>query len=575
MRSIIAAALVGGVIVGGSASPGLGFDTFLGPVFEASPNSSSLTSSLEDSLSSALSAECRKDVNGSLMVSIRAASIFKDAPVFEYYHSTDRAQKTVNADTVFRIGSISKLFTTYTLLVSRGLAIFSRPIQDFVPELKTDSADLHPESRVNWSEVTVGALASHLAGISRDYNLGDLADLSLPQSQTGFPNLSRSDLPICINTNAGDSSTCDRSEFLAGLKKRNAVFETFQTPAYSNNAFRILGYVVEQVTQMKYATALQKVVLDPLGLKLTFASTPSSSLGAIPENSTETGWYEDLGDEVAAGGLFSSSSDLCSFGKAILTSKQIPRAVTRRWMKPSSHTSSLFLSIGMPWEIYRANIFGRIVDLYSKSGSVGAYNSWLVLVPDYGIVISVLVASAETAGALPGRLTDLVTFKVLREVAAREESQRFTGRYVSNSTTGQEPDSAVELQVNAEEPGLKIRSWISNGVDFLETADAYARSTDSGALQSVHLYPSICKTVDECLTYRAVFKTAREPASPLSIAEVGGVPQLFDQATGAWIAVDQLTYGKQPLDEFVFETDSEGRVIGVSNPGLRVKMARV
>lgn len=86
-------------------------------------------------------------------------------------------------------------------------------------------------------------------------------------------------------------------DFLAALQKRDAVFETFHTPAYSNNAFRLLGYVVEKITHKNYSASLRSLVLEPLGLNLTFASKPQDDLGAILTNATNSGWSDEIGDE--------------------------------------------------------------------------------------------------------------------------------------------------------------------------------------------------------------------------------------------------------------------------------------
>lgn len=88
------------------------------------------------------------------------------------------------------------------------------------------------------------------------------------------------------------------TDFITTLKQRDAIFETFHTPAYSNNAFRLLGYVVETITNTSYATAIQQLVLDPLGLKMTFVRQPPHDVhGAVPGDTTSSGWYQDLGDE--------------------------------------------------------------------------------------------------------------------------------------------------------------------------------------------------------------------------------------------------------------------------------------
>lgn len=69
-------------------------------------------------------------------------------------------------DTVYRIGSVSKLVTAYALLVKNGMLDFNEPVLKYLPELSYASGD--DVDTTPWHDVTVGALASHMAGIARD-----------------------------------------------------------------------------------------------------------------------------------------------------------------------------------------------------------------------------------------------------------------------------------------------------------------------------------------------------------------------------------------------------------------------
>jgi CubicO group peptidase (beta-lactamase class C family) len=69
--------------------------------------------------------------------------------------------------TVYRVGSISKLFTVYAILIKNGMHDFNQPITNYVPELANQRYSGEVES-IRWEDVTVAALASHLAGIARD-----------------------------------------------------------------------------------------------------------------------------------------------------------------------------------------------------------------------------------------------------------------------------------------------------------------------------------------------------------------------------------------------------------------------
>jgi hypothetical protein len=81
----------------------------------------------------------------------------------------------VNSDTVYRVGSISKLLTTYLYLINAGFETWSDSITKYVALKGSDSAI----DSVAWDEVTVGALISHLSGMTRDGSMPPSADAKL------------------------------------------------------------------------------------------------------------------------------------------------------------------------------------------------------------------------------------------------------------------------------------------------------------------------------------------------------------------------------------------------------------
>jgi hypothetical protein len=152
--------------------------TFLTPVFpvplnlETSEAWHSTRQTITANLTGAIAAA--SGGAGANSLAIRAISVKGDSPLFEFYHTAESISpasvQTVGADTVFRIGSISKLFTVYSLLVRGGFDVFEGPVTNNVPELQRVSLDsnINPIEDVDWDEVTVGALASQLSGILRD-----------------------------------------------------------------------------------------------------------------------------------------------------------------------------------------------------------------------------------------------------------------------------------------------------------------------------------------------------------------------------------------------------------------------
>lgn len=96
-------------------------------------------------------------------------------------------QKTIDGNSIFRVGSISKLITTYIYLINAGFKGWNDPITDYVPQL-TDYAEKSKETPldvVDWDEVTVAGLISHLAGITTAGAPAPLADAKL--AAAGLP----------------------------------------------------------------------------------------------------------------------------------------------------------------------------------------------------------------------------------------------------------------------------------------------------------------------------------------------------------------------------------------------------
>ncbi|KAF4443488.1 beta-lactamase [Fusarium acutatum] len=89
-------------------------------------------------------------------------------PLFSYHHSAANHGQDVNDTTVYRIGDIS----------------FNQPVTRYVHELADISARLRNKSasalqNVDWDVITIGALASHMAGIPRDFPSPASADRQL------------------------------------------------------------------------------------------------------------------------------------------------------------------------------------------------------------------------------------------------------------------------------------------------------------------------------------------------------------------------------------------------------------
>jgi hypothetical protein len=382
----------------------------------------------------------------------------------------------------------------------------------------------------------------------------------------GLPALGDSSIPPCgvISNNKG-LPACSRAQLITGLLSQRPLTSTFNTPIYSNSGFAILGWVLEKITNKTYEDAVQTLLYNPLNLTRSSIVTPIDA-NIITPYGAESQFSQDLGGGAPAGSAYSSLNDLNALGRSILDSHLLSKSLTRRWMKPLTHTANPLLSVGAPWEIMRYNTpvsaqsnTTRLVDLYSKAGDVGMYSSFIGLDVDHGIGFSVLVAGNNTSPARYALATLLAqSFLPAAEEAAREEADAvFSGMYefAAGGYNG-----SLSLSVD-ERPGLKLELEM-NGVDF-RTLLVGAQG-EPYANASLRLYPAGLRDGN-----KRKMTAAFDPVSVVS-----GSEDPFGLACSSWAAVGALQYGGVGLDEFEVEM-GEGTVQTVTALGLRATFGRV
>ena len=78
--------------------------------------------------------------------------------------------KQVDGNTVYRLGSVTKVFTVLTYLAQVGDTTWNDPITKYVPELVDLAVNGSGNSiySPDWDSITLGALASQTSGLIRD-----------------------------------------------------------------------------------------------------------------------------------------------------------------------------------------------------------------------------------------------------------------------------------------------------------------------------------------------------------------------------------------------------------------------
>ena len=149
-----------------------------------------LESTITHSLQISGSSYGQLDPNATSFV-MEVYSVHEVEPLFHHSFSApelanaEEGVKAVSESTVFRLGSMSKLLSVYNFLIHAGDDSWSQPITRYIPELAHAAAQTAGDlksgtiANVHWNTVTVGSLASQMAGIARESPFGPVADANL------------------------------------------------------------------------------------------------------------------------------------------------------------------------------------------------------------------------------------------------------------------------------------------------------------------------------------------------------------------------------------------------------------
>lgn len=372
------------------------------------------------------------------------------------------------------------------------------------------------------------------------------------------------------------------------MKDKSPVTSPWQTPEYSDAGYAILGRVLERLTGMQYEEAIHNILSVPLGLNSTSTTVPTGDdVNALAiTNIPITTWGFDFQGTASSGGVYANNADLRALGLSILNHELLSEAVTRQWMKPRGHTSTLTFSVGAPWEITRMTIpvtagsnRTRVTDLYAKGGGNPPYGAVLALSPDHGIGFSILVAG-DTALTDRWTLRDAIaeTFVPAAELAAEANAvENFVGTFIDDSADG----TNLTLVTDEGLPGLRLESLFIGGIDWranLTIPGGVSVPGGGGAPDGliIRLYPSgLATPLPSSDGVVGMLFNAIPYSKPLPArAAIEGGDGLFDEACLAWFSVGFFHFGGNAIDQFMFYVQ-DGRLAKVAYGAAGATMKRI
>jgi D-alanyl-D-alanine carboxypeptidase len=322
-------------------------------------------------------------------------------------------KKPLTAASRFRIGSITKMFTTAMILqlVEEGQLKMTDTLNKFLPQVP------------NAGKITIAHILAHRSGI---------------------PNVRRDrDPQKKVNT-----IPMARDEMLALIVKAAPDFEPGAKHHYSNSGYLVLGLILEKVTGKPYEQALEERITSKIGLRDTYMTT-----GNIDVSKNEALTYIHFGGDwkpvaethasilFSAGAIVSTPADLAKFIQALFDGRIVSKE-SLNLMKTIRDGEGM--GMGMEPFTFAAKTF------YGHTGGADNYGAWLAYLPEEKLAVAYTTnAKIYPVGKIVSGVVDIYYNKPF-EIPALESiavSPEILDKYVGVYSS---PEAPVKFTITRE-----------------------------------------------------------------------------------------------------------------------------
>lgn len=316
----------------------------------------------QDSLESKVARQAKPYLDSNVVVGLSIAVIKGDQSATVHFGKVSQDGKAPDDDTVYEIGSISKVFTGILLAdaVKQGKAELDQPAQRWLPD---DVTMPRSEDR----EITLLDIATHTSG--------------LPRLPDNIPSLTGDD-PY------SDYTSTLAYEFLNGHKLQRAPGVKHE---YSNFAASLLGHMISRDTGKTYDQLLGERIAEPLGMtdtsvELSPAMAKRMATGHVADGEPTNRWT--FADMPGAGGINSTTADMMTFAKACLDppDDEVGEAIKLSMQKHYNGTPPM----GLGW-----HIAGDQMTRW-HNGQTGGFHAMLLVNQPLQLAVVVLTNTATT-----------------------------------------------------------------------------------------------------------------------------------------------------------------------------------
>lgn len=351
----------------------------------------SLHSQLLD-IDSKIGAELAKNPIGSVTAGV---VVGKQLIWSKSYGDADMERKVpADAETVYRIGSITKMFTALMLeqLVEAGKVRLSDPVEKYFPEIKTVQGRF-PDA----PPITLIQLATHTSGLDREPD----------------------DIEVATTGAVADWE----KTLIAALPHLHYQFEPGTRFYYSNMGYAILGAALSRASGESYVEYIQKHIFEPLGMTHSALELNSQILphlakgyalrgpgGAVDSETPQRENEEGRGYKVPNGAIYTTAGDLARFVSFLMG--QGPESVLkatsldhfqRDIIMPANF--GLTSGYGLGFQVDRRENYVA----FGHGGEVAGYMSMLLINREKGVGVIVFSNGAADPGGIAEQALDILS----------------------------------------------------------------------------------------------------------------------------------------------------------------------
>ncbi len=283
-----------------------------------------------------------------------------------YGLSNKKHQTPITQDTLFEIGSVTKVFTATELAleVLQNRMYLDNSITEYVPTLRKTSPIVN---------VTLLQLATHTSSLPR-----------VAPKQNVNHKYTRGDLIHFINTWTPQYPI--GSHYL-----------------YSNLAFGLLGFALENIEEKSYQMVIRKDICTPLGMTSTWTDVPNYLMKNLATGYSAIGVPIKFPWKViwkGSGALRSSPKDMLQFLKAnlgVFGPSRLKDAM--QLAQKSFFIANDKLSLGLAWQ----RSLDKGILIIDKDGAVPGFSTYIGMIPSNKIGIVICINRREKGITQLGR----------------------------------------------------------------------------------------------------------------------------------------------------------------------------